>query len=193
MAICKSAARQFSTGWGHNTAMNREPMTIGLLIRRVLALTLLGFLVITLSGPLAVLIGFALVGWIVYSIYLMLVHQKAPASLRPVFHGIRQATAKVFRLVRWPVAKLWQGARGVTGITMGTLQAVYSIGCETMSGAILGAALGVLVGVPMSLDHFSVATGGVGGALFGFYLGWQHRRTQKRLQAKQKELEASLT
>lgn len=173
--------------------MNQESMTTGLLIRRVLALSLIGFLVVTFSGPLAVLIGFAFVGWVVYSLYLMIFKQQPPASLAPFFHWTRRVTVRAFRVIRWPVVKLWQGARGITGLTLGTLQSVYTVGCEAVSGGVLGAALGVVVGVPTQWDHVSVAAGGVAGALLGLYLGLQHLRTQRRLQAKQKQLVASLS
>ncbi len=173
-------------------AASTQPLTFGLIVRRGLALALLGFLLITFAGPAAVVAGFAAVGFASYRGFRFLWFGEKPPEMAKVFGVAKTVFSGLFSVVRWPAQRLWAAAKGVTGFALGTVGTLLSLGGEGISGAILGAGIGVMIGWPLHMDHLLVGLGAGGGALVGLWVGFENFRRGRQLAARQAALEASL-
>lgn len=170
-----------------------QPLTFGLVVRRGLALGLLGFLIVTLAGPAAVVAGFAILGYVSYRGFRFLWFGEKPPEWSRMMQIGKSVFSGIFSVVRWPVAKLWGGVKVVGGVLGSTVGTVWGLGTETISGTILGAGLGVLVGWPLQLDQYLVALGAGAGSLVGLWIGIDNLRRERKLAYRQAALEASLS
>jgi hypothetical protein len=173
--------------------MQTQPLTFGLVVRRGIALAILGILLVAFAGPAAVVAGFAALGYVAYRGFRFLWFGEKP----PEWGRVAEIGGSVFRglwtVVSWPAARLWAGVKGIGGFASSAIGGVWSLTGETLGGALLGAALGVAVGWPLGLDHFLVALGAGGGALVGLWIGVENIRRARNLAARQAALEASLS
>lgn len=170
-----------------------QPLSFGLVVRRGLALGLLGVLIITLAGPAAVVAGFAVVGYVGYRAFRFLWFGEKPPEWSKVVAVGQTVFTGLFRVIRWPVRKLWGGTVFLARLAGGTLGLAWGVTGETLSGALLGAAAGVAVGWPTNMDHLLVGLGAGGGALTGLWIGIENFRRSRSLAARQAALEASLS
>lgn len=151
--------------------MPTQPPTASVLIGRGLSYALIGFLVVTLAGPVLTLAALALLGLIVYRIYRYLVHGDH------LFDGqaIGSAAGTIFRNawqgIRQPALGLWRGLTLAAQWSVASVRTTWMIGRELLAGVIFGAAVGVLIGVPTGWDRITVALGGGVGALLGLWNG----------------------
>lgn len=169
-----------------------QPLTFWLIVRRGLALALLGFLLVTFAGPAAVVAGFAALGYVGYRGFRFLWFGERPPEWSKVMGVAKSVFSGLFSVVRWPAQQLWAAAKGVGGFALGTLGTLWGVGGEALSGAILGAGIGVVVGWPLHLDHLLVALGAGGGTLVGLWCGVENLRRSRQLARRQAALEASL-
>jgi hypothetical protein len=140
------------------------------IIRKAALITLIGFLVIMLAGPvlslLGVLLPFALVGLLVWIPFRLFVIGRQGG-----WTAVRQTTGRVLRTaLAVPgriVARVLRAAGWVLGLVFGLIGFVLRLALPTVAGVILGGALGVIGGI----EHNDVVFRAPAGALIGGGIG----------------------
>ena len=148
-----------------------QPVTAGMIIRKTLALSLLGFLFVALSGPIFTVAGFAALGYVIYRGFRFVAFGERPPEGKAVGATVKAIFTKAFALVKWPAMMLWRAISGAGKLATGSIWLTWVVSSEVLTSAILGAALGVLIGVPTGWDRVTVALGGGLGALLGLWNG----------------------
>ncbi|HMP04481.1 MAG TPA: hypothetical protein PKC45_18475 [Gemmatales bacterium] len=151
--------------------MSPRPLTAGELVRKTLALGLLGFLFVALSGPIFTIAGFAAIGYVLYRVFQWIVRGESPPEAGAIGTGVKRIFATAFQVIRVPATFLWRIVMGAGRMATGSIWLAWNVVTEVLTGAIFGAALGVLIGVPTGFDHLTVAGGGGLGALMGLWNG----------------------
>jgi hypothetical protein len=150
--------------------MENQPRT-GDVVRKVAGITLLGFLVVILIGPILTVLGvvlpFALVGLLVYIPYRMLV-----AGKQGGWPAVRETGRKALRTAA--AFPIWLGERMVAFSSfvvrtafrlVGTMVGlVFAVG----AGAAIGATLGLIGGMEYHDAEMRVPAGALIGASVGF-------------------------
>lgn len=159
-----------------------QPLTTGMIIRKTLALGLLGFLFVALSGPIFTVAGFAAIGYVIYRGFRFVAFGERPPEGKAVGTTVKSIFAKAFEIVKLPAVLLWRGVSGAGKLATGSVWLTWVVASEVLTSAILGAALGVLIGLPTGWDRVTVALGGGLGALMGLWNGvaraWPRRTPQ---------------
>lgn len=155
------------------------------LIGRFLGLSLLGIVCLSFSGVVLGLFLPFLIGYGVFATYryyrsgekpqlqqqiLQPAKQVAGAAYqgsRKVGCGLICFVGKVFRGLGWTVATIIGGG--------------WTLASEVIAGTILGAALGVVIGMPTHTDKFLVFVGAGGGALLGLANAFGNFRSKQRM------------
>jgi hypothetical protein len=162
-----------------------NPTSLGHIIGRFLGLSLLGVVCLSFSGViLALLFPFA-IGYGAYSLYRYYARGEKPQLRQQLveparhvggaaYHGCRKVTAGLAGLV----GKLFRGVGWLVGTVIG---GGWTLATETLGAAILGAALGVMIGMPTQTDRYLVFVGAGGGALLGLVNGISSIRSRQRM------------
>ena len=76
------------------------------------------------------------------------------------------------------VGSIFKGAAWLVGTVIG---GGWTLATEVLAGTILGAALGVMIGMPTHTDRYLVFVGAGGGALLGLANGFGSIRSRQRM------------
>src|SRR5262249_14459341 len=164
--------------------MENVQCSTGNIVRKAALMTLVGFLVVILSGPilavLGVLLPFAVVGFLVWVPFRLLVVAK---------HGgwpaVRDTTTKtvraVVRIPLWAATHLVSGLRFVLGTAFGLIGFLAGIILPTLAGGFLGAVLGAVGGMQHNDADFRIPAGAAIGASIGLLAGAWRSKPEKRV------------
>jgi hypothetical protein len=152
--------------------------------RKVALITVLGFLVVVLSGPvltmLGVLLPFALVGllvWVPYRLFLEARQGGMPAVGRTAGQAIRTVVAVPF----WAIGRLLALIGFVVRGTFGLIGIILGLTIRVGAGAGIGAILGVIGSLEYHDPQVRVPAGALIGAAVGL-LAWALRSRPARPQ-----------
>jgi hypothetical protein len=154
----------------------------GPILRKAAIITLIGFLAITLAGPVLSLVGvllpFTLVGllvWIPYRLFIIGKQGGWSAIRQRTGHVLGTALAVPGRIV----AHLVRGLGWVLGLIFGLIGLVLRLTLPTILGTILGGALGIIGGIEHNDVLFRAPAGALIGAAVGLLAGaLRGRRTR---------------
>jgi hypothetical protein len=152
--------------------------------RKLTLITLVGFLVVVLSGPaltlLGVLLPFALVGLLVWIPFraLMLARQGGWSAVRA---GARTALRRVFTVPLWILSRVAGGLGWIIRFAFGIVGFVLGLLLPTIAGAILGAVLGIIGGMEHQDAEVRVPAGAAIGATIGLLAGATRSRQPRRI------------
>ena len=153
----------------------KQHFSAGGVVCKVLGCALLGFVAISTAGIVIPVVTFAAVGYGIYGLFIFLWTGTWPQGWEKIPAFAKTAASKTWQVLSWPVMKLAQFTSylvtGVFKISWGTVKFGWTAGTEILCDAILGAALGVLIGIPMKMDKVTVITGAVVGGLIGLGSG----------------------
>ncbi|HMO36039.1 MAG TPA: hypothetical protein PKA06_08350 [Gemmatales bacterium] len=181
--------------------MQPQP-SIFVLIGRFLGLSLLGFVFLSFSGVLLGLFLPFAVGYGVYTLYRYYRTGEAPPLQQQVVEPARQVATvacksgcgylgSFFRALGSLFSFTGRMIAGVFSFTATLLGGSFTLLSEVIAGTILGAALGVLIGMPTQTDRYLVFVGAGGGALLGLFNAFGSFRANRRL-AQLKKLELAV-
>jgi hypothetical protein len=165
------------------------------LITRFVGLSLLGVVCLSASG---VILGLALpflVGYGVYTTYRYYrtgekpqvkaqIVEPAKQVAQAAYQGSRKVSGGLFSLLGRAIGGVFWLAGSIVG-------GGWTVATEVIAGTILGAALGVVIGMPTHTDKYLVFVGAGGGALLGLANAIGSFRTQHRM-AQLKKLEVAV-
>ena len=165
------------------------------LITRFVGLSLLGVVCLSASG---VVLGLALpflVGYGVYASYRYYrtgekpqvnaqIVEPAKQVAQAAYQGSRKVSGGLFHL-------LGKAVGGVFWLAGSLVGGGWTVATEVIAGTILGAALGVVIGMPTHTDRYLVFVGAGGGALLGLANAFSSFRSQHRM-AQLKKLELAV-
>lgn len=165
------------------------------LIGRFLGLSLLGVVCLSFSGVLIGLFVPFIIGYGVYSAYRYYrsgekpqVQQQIVEPAKKVVNVAYQGSRKVTGGLLGFVGSIFKGAGWLVGTLIG---GGWTLASEVIVGTILGAALGVMIGMPTQTDRYLVFVGAGGGALLGLANGFGSIRSRQRL-AKLRKMELAV-
>ncbi len=159
--------------------------SVMMLITRFLGLSLLGFVALSFSGVLLGLFVPFMIGYGVFAGYRYYRSGEKPQVKQHIVEPAKQV-----------VGAAYQGSKKVTGgliglvgkLLRGTAWTVatiigggWTLATEVLAGTILGAALGVVIGMPTQTDKYLVFAGAAGGALLGLANGFGSIRSRQRM------------
>lgn len=159
--------------------------SVPMLIGRFLGLSLLGLVCISFSG---VILGLALpflVGYGVFAVYRYYRSGEKPQVKQQIvepakkiagvaYQGSKKVTGGILGMVGGVL-------RGVTWLVATVIGGGWTLASEVIAGSILGAALGVMIGIPTQTDRYLVFAGAGGGALLGLANGIGSIRSRQRM------------
>jgi hypothetical protein len=153
-------------------------------LRRIAIITLVGFLVVMLAGPVLTLAGalvpFALVGVLVYIPYrlVMLGREGGMAAVgRAVGKGVRSVAA----VPVWIVSRVLGLVSMVLGTIWGLITFLLRLILPTLAGAIGGGVLGAIGAMEFEDAEVRIPAGIVIGAAVGLLAGALRSRSVKRV------------
>lgn len=163
----------------------QPPATVPMLIGRFLGLSLLGLVCLSFSG---VFIGLGvpfLIGYGVYAAYRYYRSGEKPQVKEQIvepakkiagvaYQGSKKVTGGLLGLVGGLV-------RNVVWLTGTIIGGGWTLATEVIAGTIIGAALGVMIGIPTHTDKYLVFAGAGGGALLGLANGIGSIRSRQRM------------
>src|SRR5579859_6391553 len=132
--------------------MNSVPATFDL-IRKIFLFALLGVTVVFLAGPIGVVLGFAVVGFVVWFVLNLFVNgfRNTGESVRRLFRGLGRAVAGIFRLGGKAVVTTVTLPKYLVTIPQRIWHKGWSVGgnafvwfFEIASGVLLGALIGAI-------------------------------------------------
>lgn len=154
-----------------------QHISAGGAICRVLGLALLGFVAVTTAGVVIPVLTFAAMGYGIYSVFAYIWSGKWPEGWRRLPGFMKTTAQRTWTIISWPVAKAFQVSRylvcNVFRLSRSSIKLAWSVSTETISDTILGAAVGVLISIPMQSDHTPVIAGAVMGGVIGLWSGLQ--------------------
>jgi hypothetical protein len=172
------------------------------LVRKIALLTLLGFLVIFLAGPVFTVIGvilpFALVGFLVWLPFQLFIVrkgidmpslQRAGEKGRHVVLGVplrlaavvKKVVRTIFAVPLWIIGRIFAGVVFILRTVFGLIGFVLGLVLPTLAGAILGAVLGAIGGMQHQDLEYRVPAGAVIGASIGLLVGATRSRSPKKV------------
>jgi hypothetical protein len=155
----------------------------GQILRKIFIFTLVGFLVVVLSGPfltlLGVLLPFALVGFLVW-IPLQGIRLWRQGGWQSVRRAGGQAVRTVLAVPLWLISRAVGGAYWLVSSVFSLLGFVLGIVFPTLAGAFLGAVLGLIGGI----EHQDLDVRIPAGALIGAGIGFLAGATRSRQRVK---------
>lgn len=155
------------------------------LIARFLGLSLLGFVALSFSGVLLGLFVPFMIGYGVFATYRYYRSGEKPQVKEHIVEPAKQV-----------VGAAYQGSKKVTGGLLSVIGGIFrgtawmvgtiiaggwTLATEVLAGSILGAALGVVIGMPTHTDRYLVFAGAAGGALLGLANGFGSIRSRQRM------------
>ncbi len=167
--------------------------SIGSIIGRFLGLSLLGVVALSFGGVIAGLFFPFLVGYGVYAVYRYFTKGETPKVKEQIIEPAKKVAGVAYhgsKKVSGGLMGLIGGAfRGVFWLITTVIGGGWSLATEVISGTILGAALGVMIGIPTNTDRYLVFAGAGGGALLGLFNAIGNIRSKQRMaQLKKMEL-----
>lgn len=157
-------------------------------LRKVALLALIGFGAITLSGPLlallsillsfgVVLAGFALVGFLIWLPFRLLVAGQRVAldNARDLAHGMAQVGARAgsiaWHVVSFPPRLALATLGGLYRLTRSTMRLGLELGLPAVAGVLVGLLAGWLGSAPGHDMEVAIATNAVAGGALGLLTG----------------------
>ena len=159
--------------------------TVAGLVGRVLGLALLGTVVVSMAGVFATVLALSLVGYAVYAVYRFAFHGEWPRPRANLAVPAQRLAGGVRKVGGAVVGGLRRGTYAVVSRVSGAVGGLWLLGAETVGGAVLGAALGVLIGLPTGTDRILVGIGAAGGAVVGVWNGLGALRARRLAAARQ--------
>ncbi len=169
----------------------------GGVIRKILAMALIGFLVVTLAGPVVTLLGLALVGFIVWNVF-QAIFAGRPVEVERARSRLGRMCRGMFRLARftalvmvrefaylgrtlgrkgaWLSRAAWERARNDAPLVGGFM-------VEVVSGTAIGGSLGLVIGWRQPFLPAAIGIGAGAGAIAGILVGILNWRARRRLHA----------
>lgn len=159
--------------------------SVPMLIGRFLGLSLLGLVCLSFSGVLLGLFVPFVIGYGVYSVYRYYRSGEKPQVRQHIVEPAKKVAGVAYqgsKKVTGGLVGLIGGLfRGITW-TLGTvIGGGWTLATEILVGTILGAALGVMIGMPTNTDKYLVFAGAGGGALLGLVNGFSSLRSRHRI------------
>jgi hypothetical protein len=172
-----------------------HPASLGHIIGRFLGLSLLGVIALSMSGVVLGLLLPFLVGYGVYSVYRYYSRGEKPQIRQQIvepakrvagaaYHGGKQVTGGLFGFVGKIIG-------GIVGLAATIVSGGWTLATEVFAATVLGAALGVVIGMPTHTDRYLVFVGAGGGALLGLFSAIGNMRSRQRM-ANLKKLELAV-
>lgn len=167
------------------------------MIRKILGLALIGFLVITLAGPVFTLLGLALVGFIAWGVFRAIFQghpiswQRARGGAAKLGRGVLRSSRLLVLLVirelgylgrtlgrngAWLSRAAWERARTDAPLVGGFV-------VEVVSGGAIGALLGLAVGWQREFLPVAIGIGAGAGAALGILVGILNWRARRKMYA----------
>ncbi len=150
-------------------------------VRKVLLMALLGVGAILLAGPIALVLGLALVGYLAYGVG-RLILRGSPVDFQSVAARAADFSRKLLGGVGWVGGRV-AGAFGLlAGLAARLVRGVFGLGTLAIRLGVSSAFGGLLGAAVWSLFSFDAATlvaGGVFGAIVGAVAGLPGRRSNK--------------
>lgn len=163
----------------------QPPASVPMIIGRFFGLSLLGLVCISFSG---VFLGLALpflVGYGVFAVFRYFRSGEKPQLKQQLVEPAKKVAGAAYvgsRKVTGGILGLVGGAlRGTMWLVGTIIGGGWTLASEVTAGAILGAALGVLIGIPTHTDKYLVFAGAGGGALLGLANGFGSIRARNRM------------
>ncbi len=172
--------------------MQQQP-SVYMLIGRFLGLSLLGVVCLSFSGVVLGLFLPFLVGYGVFAAYRYYRSGEKPQVKEQIIEPARKVAAVAYKGSRKVtggffglIGKVLGGIGWLTGSVIG---GGFTLASEVIAGTIMGAALGVLIGMPTHTDKYLVFVGAGGGAFLGLLNAFGSFRANRRMaQLKKMEL-----
>jgi hypothetical protein len=145
-----------------------------------LLMALVGLGVVTLAGPIAVVLGLALVGYLTYGLCRLIV-LGGPVSFRVVTEEAAHVSRKVVSAIGWVGERVVAALGFVAGLGGRLVRGVIGLGALTLrlaTGGVLGGLLGAIVWSFFSFDAVTIIAGGIFGAIVGTVAGLGSRSKQ---------------
>jgi hypothetical protein len=161
-----------------------QHFSAGGIICRTLGLALLGVVAVSTASVVVPVLACAVLGYGIYGVFLYLWSGKWPQGWEKIPGFCKTTVKRTWQVLAWPVGKLYQLVvfllTGVFRLTWGSVKLSWNVTTEMLADAILGAAIGVLISIPMHMDQHTgrvaVATGAACGGLFGLWSGFRRWR-----------------
>jgi len=149
------------------------------IVRRIAIITLVGFLVVILAGPMltiaGILLPFAVVGLLVWIPFrgIMLWKQGGTSA---VAQAAKKGVGHVFAVPAWILGRVFGGAKWILTTAFGLVGFVLGLILPTLLGAFGGAILGIIGGMEHHDAAFRVPAGVLIGAAIGLLAGaWRSK------------------
>jgi hypothetical protein len=164
--------------------MNSVPATFDL-IRKIFLFALLGVAVVFLAGPIGVVLGFAVVGFIVWFVLNLFVNgfRNTGESVRRIFRGLGRAGAGVFRLGGKAFVTAVSIPKHIITIPKRVWNKTWSVGgnafvwfFEITSGVLAGALIGAIYDKNTGIREVAVLFGALTGAVLGALVAHSRRK-----------------
>jgi hypothetical protein len=172
-----------------------QPVTPGLIVGRFLGLSLLGVVMLSLSGVIAGLLLPFLIGYGVYVTYRYFARGEAPKVKEQIVEPAKKVAGVAYQGSKQVTGGLFGLLRGITRGFFWLLTTIigggWTLASEVLAGCILGAALGVVIGWPTETDRYLVFAGAGGGALLGLFNAIGSIRSKQRM-AQLRKLELAV-
>ncbi|MFL5246086.1 MAG: hypothetical protein ACJ8FY_28785 [Gemmataceae bacterium] len=164
--------------------MNSVPATFDL-IRKIFLFALLGVAVVFLAGPIGVVLGFAVVGFVVWFVLNLFVNgfRNTGESVRRLFRGLGRAVVGIFRLGGKAVVTTVTLPKHLVTIPQRIWHKGWSVGgnafvwfFEIASGILLGALIGAIYDKNTGIREVAVLFGALTGAVLGVLVAHSRRK-----------------
>ena len=155
------------------------------LIARFLGLSLLGTVALSFSGVLLGLFIPFMIGYGVFAIYRYYRSGEKPQVKQHIVEPAKQVVGAAYqgskKVSYGLISFLGSIVRGTAWIVATVIGGGWTLATEVIAGTILGAALGVVIGMPTHTDRYLVFAGAAGGALLGLANGFGSIRSRQRM------------
>lgn len=159
--------------------------SVMMLITRFLGLSLLGFVALSFSGVLLGLFVPFMIGYGVFAGYRYYRSGEKPQVKEQIINPAKQVVGAAYEGSKKVscglvclIGKVLRGTAWTAGTIIG---GGWTLATEVLAGTILGAALGVVIGMPTQTDKYLVFAGAAGGALLGLANGFGSIRSRQRM------------
>lgn len=165
------------------------------LIGRFLGLSLLGLVCLSFSGVvLGLFIPFA-IGYGVYAAWRYYRTGEKPQLQQNIVQPAKQVAGAAYqgscKVTGGLFCFLGNAMKGVIWLVTTIIGGGWTLASEVIAGAVLGAALGVVIGMPTQTDKYLVFAGAGGGALLGLANAFGNIRSRHRM-AQLRKLELAV-
>ncbi len=158
-----------------------NPRNDGSWVRKVSLMALLGVVFIVLAGPIAVVLGLALVGYMACGLCRLIV-RGGPVTFQGVTEGAAAFSRKLLNAIGWVGERVGSAFGFVARLATRLVRGVFGLGALTIRLAlagVLGGLLGAAVWSLFSFDAPTIIAGGLFGAIVGSVAGLDGGRSKK--------------